>query len=215
MSFSRRDFVRGCAGTGCALAVGGSVGSLALFQPRPARAGEAPRPHPARFWKKLDNKRVQCQLCPKQCLVEDRERGFCACAKPRRRICHSGLGPALRRARTPVENERVLLFYRIHVHGAGWPQTRVTYSPPRFSRTPQKPRSRSSTKHCLGQSCTARVVVQLLPEPRRVRPWRLAARAGAAEECQTAHRSTHCESTARPRAASNKSRREKLMVKPR
>jgi len=77
MSFSRRDFVRGCAGTGCALAVGGSVGSLALFQPRPARAGEAPRPHPARFWKKLDNKRVQCQLCPKQCLVEDRERGFC------------------------------------------------------------------------------------------------------------------------------------------
>jgi len=75
--FTRRDFFRGCAGTGCALAVGGSLGSLTLFQSRPARAGEAPRPHPARFWKKLDNKRVQCQLCPKQCLVEDRERGFC------------------------------------------------------------------------------------------------------------------------------------------
>jgi pyruvate formate lyase activating enzyme len=59
------------------LAVGGALGSVVLFEPRSARAGEAPRPHPARFWKKLENKRIQCQLCPKQCLVEDRERGFC------------------------------------------------------------------------------------------------------------------------------------------
>ncbi len=68
---TRRGFFAGCAGSACAL----SLGKLAFL--RPARAGEPPRAHPARFWKKLPHKRVQCQLCPKQCLVEDLERGFC------------------------------------------------------------------------------------------------------------------------------------------
>jgi pyruvate formate lyase activating enzyme len=67
---SRRDFFLTCGG--CALAA--SAGPL---WPRRALAGQTPRAFPARFWKKLEGKRIECQLCPKHCKVEDRERGFC------------------------------------------------------------------------------------------------------------------------------------------
>lgn len=73
---SRRDFFASCGGAGCALAATGVAGS-ALVVPARALAGVAPRAYPARFWKKLDQKRIECGLCPKRCKVEDRERGFC------------------------------------------------------------------------------------------------------------------------------------------
>ena len=40
-------------------------------------AAEQPRATPARFWKKLGDRRIECELCPKHCKVDDRERGFC------------------------------------------------------------------------------------------------------------------------------------------
>ena len=73
---SRRDFFRTCGGVGCALAAGASAGS-GLLQAKPAFAGNVPRAYPARFWKKLGQKRIECELCPKHCQVDDRERGFC------------------------------------------------------------------------------------------------------------------------------------------
>ena len=73
---SRRDFVLTCGGGGCALAAGVSAGSV-LLAPGRALAKNAPRAFPARFWKKLPQKRIECGLCPKHCKVEDRERGFC------------------------------------------------------------------------------------------------------------------------------------------
>jgi pyruvate formate lyase activating enzyme len=66
---SRRQFLR-CA-CGSALTVAG----LGLC-PRPAQAGKLPG-HPARWYKKLPLKRVECLLCPKRCRVDDTERGFC------------------------------------------------------------------------------------------------------------------------------------------
>ena len=74
--FSRRDFFLSCGGAGCALAAGISAGSV-LLPSRRAFAGSTPRAFPARFWKKLPQKRIECELCPKHCKVEDRERGFC------------------------------------------------------------------------------------------------------------------------------------------
>ena len=71
---SRRGFLSTCGG--CAMASGMSAGH-ALLLPRPAQARNRPRAFPARFWKKLENKSVECLLCPKRCKVEDRERGFC------------------------------------------------------------------------------------------------------------------------------------------
>jgi pyruvate formate lyase activating enzyme len=33
--------------------------------------------HPARWWKAVDEKRIECELCPRKCRVADRERGTC------------------------------------------------------------------------------------------------------------------------------------------
>jgi pyruvate formate lyase activating enzyme len=77
MRVSRRDFFRACGASGCLLA-GAGAGAGALLVPAPAAAqGEPPRARPARFWKRLPHQRVKCELCPKQCEVDDRERGFC------------------------------------------------------------------------------------------------------------------------------------------
>ncbi len=64
-----------CTGRRSFLCVtGGALGGLALGLP--ARAASLPG-SPARFYKKLPQKRVECQLCPKLCRVDDTERGFC------------------------------------------------------------------------------------------------------------------------------------------
>ncbi len=31
----------------------------------------------ARYYKKLDNRKIQCQLCPRECVIDDLERGYC------------------------------------------------------------------------------------------------------------------------------------------
>jgi pyruvate formate lyase activating enzyme len=79
---SRRGFFRTCGLSGCALAAAGAAGAgvagATLLGPRRAAAeGSTPRAHPARFWKQLAHKRIKCELCPKLCEVDDRERGFC------------------------------------------------------------------------------------------------------------------------------------------
>ena len=78
MALSRRAFFRTCGGCAVAAAVEGGLAGATLLGAGPAAAeGSAPRAHPARFWKKLPHKRIQCELCPKLCEVDDRERGFC------------------------------------------------------------------------------------------------------------------------------------------
>ncbi len=71
---TRREFLRGVVAGGCLLAVGGAA-STALAGLRTAKSPL--RMAKARYWKPIGNKRVQCLLCPKQCKVGDRERGFC------------------------------------------------------------------------------------------------------------------------------------------
>jgi pyruvate formate lyase activating enzyme len=38
---------------------------------------DAPAPHPARYSRKLDDGRLQCDLCPRFCRLHDSQRGFC------------------------------------------------------------------------------------------------------------------------------------------
>ncbi|MGB7062395.1 MAG: radical SAM protein, partial [Candidatus Zixiibacteriota bacterium] len=33
----------------------------------------------ARYYKKLEHKEIECELCPRECKVGDRERGYCGC----------------------------------------------------------------------------------------------------------------------------------------
>jgi len=66
----RRFLSQSC---GSALCVGLGVG---LGVGPTAHAGKLPG-HPARWYRKLPLQRVECQLCPKNCRVDDTERGFC------------------------------------------------------------------------------------------------------------------------------------------
>jgi len=33
----------------------------------------------AKYYKKLEHKEIECELCPRECMVGDRERGYCGC----------------------------------------------------------------------------------------------------------------------------------------
>ncbi|MEI2778212.1 MAG: AmmeMemoRadiSam system radical SAM enzyme [Tetrasphaera sp.] len=39
--------------------------------------GEANAGHPARYWHRLDDGRIQCDVCPRDCRLRDGQRGFC------------------------------------------------------------------------------------------------------------------------------------------
>ncbi|HOT98436.1 MAG TPA: AmmeMemoRadiSam system radical SAM enzyme [bacterium] len=68
---TRRAFVGSMAGAGCWLLTGRSSTAGA----RPATVPEALVE--ARYYKKLPNRKIQCTLCPRGCLIDDLERGYC------------------------------------------------------------------------------------------------------------------------------------------
>lgn len=78
MTCGRRKFLE-TAASGALLAAGiGSGFSLAPALAAPPQSTSNSLPgHPARFYKKLPGKRVECELCAKRCRVDDTERGFC------------------------------------------------------------------------------------------------------------------------------------------
>lgn len=39
--------------------------------------GDSSQAHPARHWQKLENKSVQCRLCPRNCVLKDGQTGYC------------------------------------------------------------------------------------------------------------------------------------------
>jgi pyruvate formate lyase activating enzyme len=73
-SVGRRSFLK------CALASGAALGLGSATAPSAAAAessDDARYVVEARFYKKLDNKKIECHLCPRQCKVGDKERGYC------------------------------------------------------------------------------------------------------------------------------------------
>lgn len=75
---SRREFlqqsVRSAVAAGvCPLFLGGTLGPSAAQAARGQLSW-----HEAKHYKKLDYQRVQCLICPRQCRVDDVERGYCA-----------------------------------------------------------------------------------------------------------------------------------------
>ena len=84
----RRDFLKTAAGTACA----GTMAELAggalpcrflrqhasvLAAQGPSAGGSPTGPLEARYYRKLEHKEIQCDLCPRECQVGDRERGYC------------------------------------------------------------------------------------------------------------------------------------------
>jgi pyruvate formate lyase activating enzyme len=56
----------------------------------------------ARFYEKLPNKKIKCKLCPRECVIDDRERGYCGARENRggryytlvhSRVCAANVDP--------------------------------------------------------------------------------------------------------------------------
>ena len=94
MEQSRRRFLKAAAG-----GVAASLSARsALFAGEEVPDGY----HRAMHWRALAGKRVQCTLCPRQCRVADRERGFCGVRENRggtyytlvyNKVCSSNVDP--------------------------------------------------------------------------------------------------------------------------
>ena len=62
------------AGAACGLHI---LGQPAAAMPPPAPEDDSRYVTEARFYEKLENKRIKCKLCPRECAVGDLERGYC------------------------------------------------------------------------------------------------------------------------------------------
>ncbi len=64
--YSRRNFIRHCGASGCVLLAHG----LTAF-------GKEYQPVEARYYQKMENRKIKCVLCPRECVIDDLERGYC------------------------------------------------------------------------------------------------------------------------------------------
>jgi pyruvate formate lyase activating enzyme len=75
-NFDRRSFLKAagavCAVCACPLPASAGIGSALDLLPEAKIY-----PHPAQYFDKLDGRRVRCTLCPRECEVDDKERGYC------------------------------------------------------------------------------------------------------------------------------------------
>jgi pyruvate formate lyase activating enzyme len=76
---NRRSFLK------CALASGAALGLGELAEPAGAVSTDAGQQKQddsqftveAKFYQKLQNRKIKCKLCPRECVVGDKERGYC------------------------------------------------------------------------------------------------------------------------------------------
>jgi pyruvate formate lyase activating enzyme len=65
----------------------------------------------ALFWKKLEGKTIQCQLCPRQCVIKDRKRGNCRVRENRQGTLYALVyGKACAVAVDPIEKKPLFHF---------------------------------------------------------------------------------------------------------
>src|ERR1039457_6838603 len=90
-ALDRRTFMR------CALASGAALGMAAVAEPAAAipsgaaseKQDEARFIVEAKFYQKLPNSKIKCKLCPRECTVGDKERGYCGVRENRGGIYYS------------------------------------------------------------------------------------------------------------------------------
>jgi pyruvate formate lyase activating enzyme len=78
-SFDRRSFLRCALASGVALGMGEAAAPVAGAAPLTGQQSQddARFVAEARFYEKLENRKIKCKLCPRECKVGDRERGYC------------------------------------------------------------------------------------------------------------------------------------------
>jgi pyruvate formate lyase activating enzyme len=77
---SRREFLRQAAlGSACAACCGWARGLFAAGAP----PDDAQFIREAQFYEKQAHKKIKCKLCPRECAIDDRERGYCGARENR------------------------------------------------------------------------------------------------------------------------------------
>jgi pyruvate formate lyase activating enzyme len=78
-ALDRRSFLRCALVSGAALSVCELAEPLVAIpsQPTPQKQDDSRFTVEARFYQKLQNKKIKCKLCPRECTVGDKERGYC------------------------------------------------------------------------------------------------------------------------------------------
>jgi pyruvate formate lyase activating enzyme len=104
LALDRRSFLK------CAVLAGAACGMRAFGEPCAALlpwAGASAQSDSqftveAKFYEKLQNKKIKCKLCPRECVVGDRERGYCGVRENREgkyytlvhsRVCAAHIDP--------------------------------------------------------------------------------------------------------------------------
>ena len=86
----RRCFLKNC---GCCLLAAATAPMCALLADQPALAARYQRGllgvRPSPWFSRLEGKTVQCGLCPRQCVVEAGERGYCEVRENRDGVLHT------------------------------------------------------------------------------------------------------------------------------
>jgi pyruvate formate lyase activating enzyme len=89
-AFDRRAFLKCAAISGATCAFGRfAVPLAAMAAPALSAQDDSQFTVEAKFYQKLPNKKVKCKLCPRECTVGDRERGYCGVRENRGGIYHS------------------------------------------------------------------------------------------------------------------------------
>jgi pyruvate formate lyase activating enzyme len=90
---SRRGFLKAapCAalGAGVCLAAGAAVGGPRSGAPAAQQQSDAQFVVEAQFYEKLANKKTKCKLCPRECVIDDHERGYCGVRENRAGIYYT------------------------------------------------------------------------------------------------------------------------------
>jgi pyruvate formate lyase activating enzyme len=76
--YTRREFIQSSSCLSCALAIGSTslLSNQAFGITKPSITKDLSNEE-ARYYEKQENLKILCKLCPKECLVADKERGYC------------------------------------------------------------------------------------------------------------------------------------------
>ncbi|MFH7909407.1 MAG: hypothetical protein QXY29_00125 [Candidatus Aenigmatarchaeota archaeon] len=70
----------------------------------------------AKFWKKIKNKNVKCELCPRFCIIKENETGFCKVRKNINGKLYSLVyGKPTSVAIDPIEKNHFFIFSQEHM----------------------------------------------------------------------------------------------------
>jgi pyruvate formate lyase activating enzyme len=72
MRLTRRQFIKTAACAGCLLPIRNNFAAQSG-----QGAAKASQLFEARFYKKMPQRKIQCELCPRKCVIDDLERGYC------------------------------------------------------------------------------------------------------------------------------------------